>query len=292
MLTSMLPDLDVLDYLELFNSTVRVSELLKVSQSTCSRRYRLLSDQLQLNFDRVDGGYRALSNADLLNLFRCAAQRLRLRKQELRCVNTLPCIAPQQASTLGALLPWEAARGNGVLGALEKRLVDVWLTGLLSLSGQVKLPLEEISPGPLDLQAGLQAIPLFRTTLCVVARDDHPLVERNNVSPADLALYPSSGGLLHLAQDPSAQSADPQGWLACIRDGRSLACVSSHLLPELQQRHRLVQLPYTLNRHDVGALIAHRDLLFDQAFPEILRRFLGELRQAPALSHPSLIWLV
>jgi len=81
------------------------------------------------------------------------------------------------------------------------------------------------------------------------------------------------------------------GWPASVMVC-SLACVPSHLLPELQQRHRLVQLPCTLNRHDVGALIAHRDVLFDQAFPEILRRFFGELRQAPALSHPSLIWLV
>ena len=306
MLTSVLPDLDVLDYLELFNSTVRVSELLEVSQSTCSRRYRLLSDQLQLDFDRVDGVYRAVSNADLLNLFRCASQRLRLRRQLLRCVNGLPCIAPQQASALGAPLPLDTARVNDLLGVLEKRLVDVWFTGLLSLASLVKPALQEIRPGPLDLRSGLQAIPLFRTTLCVVARDDHPLIGRSSLSPDDLALYPCSSELLHAAQDllpqlqghgavpqvPSAQGADPQGWLACSRDGRSLACAPAHLLPELQRRHRLQQVSYALNSHDVGALIAHRDLLFDQAFPELFRRFLEGLRQAPALSHPSLIWLV
>ena len=50
-------DLDVLDYLELLNSTVRASEALGMSQSSCSRRYRALSSNLDVEFDRVDGAY-------------------------------------------------------------------------------------------------------------------------------------------------------------------------------------------------------------------------------------------
>jgi hypothetical protein len=54
-----LADLDLLDHLELFNSAVKVAELLGMSQSSCSRRYRCLSDDLEPDFDRVDGAYRA-----------------------------------------------------------------------------------------------------------------------------------------------------------------------------------------------------------------------------------------
>ena len=306
MLVSVLPDLDVLDYLELFNSTVRVSELLEVSQSTCSRRYRLLSNQLQLDFDRVDGAYGAMRNADLLTLFRCAAQRLRLRRHGLRHSNGLSWLGLQGLPVLGAPLPLHGSNATSLLMALEKRLVDLWFTALLEVGDVVKPPLQQIHPGPLDLCSGLQAIPLFRASLSLVAREDHPLIGRSHLSPADLALFPWTAGLVKAAQDALAHAPgqglfaldrspcaeDPQGWALCGRDGRTLACAPTHRLAELQQRHRLVPLRFNLNQHDVAALIAHRDVLCDLAFPEFFRSILLPLRQAPGLNHPSITWLV
>ena len=90
MSSGQLADLDVLDHLELFNSTVKVAELLGISQSSCSRRYRCLSSDLELDFDRVDGAYQAGSNRDVLQLLRQASQCLRARRGQHRYCIGMP----------------------------------------------------------------------------------------------------------------------------------------------------------------------------------------------------------
>lgn len=64
-------DLDVLDTLELF-------------QSSCSRRYRSFGERFDFGFDRVDGVYRPTRNFDMLADLRQAALKRRVRQGSFR----------------------------------------------------------------------------------------------------------------------------------------------------------------------------------------------------------------
>jgi hypothetical protein len=305
MLTSLLPDLDVVDYLELFNSTVRVSELLGVSQSTCSRRYRSLSDELVLKFDRVDGSYQAAANHDVLQLFRQAAQRLRLRRQLLRYALAPCCPDLHTASVLPPPLPLQLTDTSRMLGLLDQRLLDLWFGGLLEISGLVAEPLCQLRSGRMQLSPSVHAIPLVRWRLQLVARRDHPLVGRTDLRPIDLAAYPSPAFSLGAApqlvsqlqshglasQTRSPRDGDPEGWRACNRDGRSLAYAPPHLLPQLAREYQLLPLHYDLGIHEVAALIGHREVLLDPAFPPLFRLLVEALQTASGASHPALEWL-
>ena len=81
---SFVDDLDILDYLELLHSTTSVARELGISQSSCSRRYRALSQHFDLGFDRVDGRYAASRNGDVLASLRQAAQMRRVRVGQFR----------------------------------------------------------------------------------------------------------------------------------------------------------------------------------------------------------------
>lgn len=276
-----------------------------MSQSTCSRRYRSLSDELALKFDRVDGAYQAAANHDVLQLFRQAAQRLRLRRQQLRYALASCCQALVAVSALPPPLPLDLTDASRMLGLLDQRLLDLWLGGLLEFSGLVAEPLRQLRSGRLQLSPSVHAIPLVRWRLQVVARRDHPLVGRSDLQTADLAAYPSPAlslgaapqlvsqlqahGLASQARSP--RDADPEGWRACHRDGRSLAYSPPHLLPQLAREHQLVPLHYDLGIHEVAALIGHRDVLLDPAFPPLCRLLVEALHTAPEASHPGLEWL-
>ena len=49
-----LDNLDVLDHLQLYGSTVKVADLMGLSQSSCSRRYRALSDLFDLGVETAE----------------------------------------------------------------------------------------------------------------------------------------------------------------------------------------------------------------------------------------------
>ena len=75
-----LANLDALDYLQIYGNTVKVAELIGLSQSSCSRRCRALNELLDLGMDRSDGGYQPSQNTDVLAEMRQAAQKLRVRR--------------------------------------------------------------------------------------------------------------------------------------------------------------------------------------------------------------------
>jgi hypothetical protein len=58
-------DPKVLDFLELFNSTVEPANRLGISQGSCSRRRRTFSELFGIGFDRIADQYQALSNFDV-----------------------------------------------------------------------------------------------------------------------------------------------------------------------------------------------------------------------------------
>jgi DNA-binding transcriptional LysR family regulator len=306
--TGQLADLDLLDHLELFNSTVKVAELLGISQSSCSRRYRCLSDDLELDFDRVDGVYRAGSNRDVLQLLRHASQCLRVRRERLRYCIGMPFaeLLPAPGPELGAPLPLCLTDSWRMLSLLDQRMVDVWLGGLLELSGLWSKSSRHLRQAPLELSGSVHAIPLLRWRLQLVAHRDHPLVGRTGLQPTDLAAYPSPALPLGMApqlmrrlqnhglanQPVNVPVHQVESWEACSRDSRRLTYSPPHLLPLLARRYQLVPLLYDLGIEEVGALIGHRDVLADTSFPPTLKLLLAGLKSSGPAGHPGLEWLM
>lgn len=79
------PDgLMTLDGLEVTGNTAATARWLNCDQSSISRVYRRVSEQLELGFCKQARGYGATSNQQLLRCLRQAAQLHRLLKQPLR----------------------------------------------------------------------------------------------------------------------------------------------------------------------------------------------------------------
>ena len=305
--TGQLADLDLLDHLELFNSTVKVAELLGISQSSCSRRYRYLSNDLELDFDRVDGAYRAGSNRDVLQLLRQASQCLRVRRGRVRYCLGMPFaeLLPDPGPELATPLPLCLTDSWRMLSLLDERMVDLWLGGLLEFSGLLPEPLRHVRQESLEISGNVRAIPLCRWRLQLVAHRAHPLVGRTDLQPTDLAAHPSPALPLGVApqlmrrlqshglanQVVNLPVHHIEGWEACSRDGRSLSYAPPHLLPWLASRYQLVPLHYDLGIEEVGALIGHRDVLGDASFPATLKRLLAGLKSSGLAGHPGLKWL-
>ncbi|MCX5967579.1 MAG: hypothetical protein NTV57_08060 [Cyanobacteria bacterium] len=70
--------MDVLNTFQLFQSTIYAAGALGISMSSCSRRYRSISEQFDFGFDRVDGVYLPTRNFDMLAALSQAAQKRRL----------------------------------------------------------------------------------------------------------------------------------------------------------------------------------------------------------------------
>lgn len=276
-------DLDVLDCLEIFGSTVRASEWLGISQSTCSRRYRQLSDALGVDFDRVDGSYLPRRNADILAGLRQAAQRWRVRRGRLRYS------MGWQWGVASLELDWQdfglrLMDSNRMLSLLDQQLLDCWLGGLLEFQALLDEPLAELRARPFWLSQRVVACPLCRWPLQLLARTDHPLAGRSGLTRQDLKAYPSPGlplgvapqlmsqlqahGLAHRLVDMRHHSVEL--WEAVARDGLSLSWASPQLLPHLRERYGLVGLDYPLPILEVGALVAHRDVFEDPSFEALL----------------------
>ncbi len=307
MSSGQLADLDVLDHLELFNSTVKVAELLGISQSSCSRRYRCLSSDLELDFDRVDGAYQAGSNRDVLQLLRQASQCLRARRGQHRYCIGMPFaeLLSNPGPELTAPLPLCLTDSWRMLSLLDGRMVDLWLGGLLEFSGLLPEPLRHVRQESVEISANVRAIPLCRWRLQLVAHRDHPLVGRSGLQPSDLAAHPSPalplGAVPQLMRKLQSHGLANQvvnlpvhhieDWEACSRDGRSLSYAPPHLLPWLASRYQLVPLQYDLGIEEVGALIGHRDVLADASFPATLKRLLAGLKSSDLAGHAGLEWL-
>lgn len=299
-----LADLDVLDHIQIFGSTVKVAELLGLSQSSCSRRYRLLSDQLDLGFDRGDDGYVPRRNIDVLSALREAAQKLRVRRAVLRCSTGW------QSHGLGLPLGFRQLQISSMstgqaLSLLDGRLVDVWFGGLLECQSLIPAALEVLQANRLALGQTLLAIPLLRWEYVVVSHRSHPLQKRSKITPDDLALYPSPALPMGVAplftralqQHGLASCAyggadyDAHRWVGVASDGHSLAVVPPHRLPELESHLGLVPLPYQLGVKEVMAVIGHRDVIADPAFVRSFQLIKDVLRNAPIGRCSTVEWL-
>lgn len=298
-------DLDVLDCLEMFGSTAKTALLLGLSQSTCSRRYRSLSDLLDLGFERIDGRYASRRNHDVLAAFRHAAQKLRVRRQWLRFAPSWQ-FPDHSCPKAWHHFPVPSMSFSEVLSLLDNRLLDASFGGLYECQHLIVESLQHLDSERIALGQEFMALPLLRMRLMLLAHRSHPLVGRASLTPDDLALFPSpalpmgAAPLLngHLQEHGLATSPygstdyDPERWEAVACDGHTLVYAPEHRLQELESQYQIVPLSYNLGLADVGALVGHRDVLMDPSFKVAMQQLLLLLKASPWAACPGLEWLV
>lgn len=278
-------DLTALDYVEMLGSTVLASKALGVSQSSCSRRYRNLSDNLGLDFLRGDHGYSASSNLDLLDHYRQAAQKLRVRKSSPRIAlgwqlgdNEL-CFSKLNSK----LLPVRPMAFAESLELLERRLVDLSILGLLELESLLGRSVSSLRSQRISLGANLCCIPMFVFDYNLVSRFDHPLQSEEVLTPSKISEFPSpavplafapvlmnalnSHGLGTCCQVGSNYSE--AAWEGFAGDGLGLSYAAPHSLSRLFDRYNLKPLDYRLDISECIGVVGHRDVLWDGNFSRL-----------------------
>ena len=304
---SVVGDLDVLDYLELFQSTIYAAEALGISQSSCSRRYRSFSEQFDFGFDRVDGVYRPTRNFDMLAALRQAAQKRRVRQGSFRYGigwQMEGLIDEQGQELAGDRLSVCTMDSWRVLSMLESRLIDYWIGGLLDYGSLLEQPLQRLRFERVQVTGAVMAVPLCRFDLQLVSHQAHPLKAQKTITADQLALYPSPAldvgmapSLMGQLQERSLATA-PSGlrdhdwtrWQAAAADGIALSYSPPHDLARLKA-DGIETLPYDLGITDVGAVLGHRDAIEDGCFHTHLKAMVELFRSSAAAAHPGLRWL-
>ena len=304
---SVVGDLDVLDTLELFQSTIYAAEALGISQSSCSRRYRSFSEQFDFGFDRVDGVYRPTRNFDILAALRQAAQKRRVRQGSFRYGigwQMEGLIDEQGQELAGDRLSVRTMDSWRVLSMLENRLIDYWIGGLLDYGSLLEQPLQRLRFERVQVTGGVMAVPLCRFDFQLVSHQSHPLKAQKTINSDQLALYPSPAldvgmapSLMGQLQERSLATA-PSGlrdhdwtrWQAAAADGIALSYSPPHDLARLKA-DGIETLPYDLGITDVGALLGHRDAIEDGCFHTHLKAMVELFRNSAAAAHPGLRWL-
>jgi len=312
---SVVGDLDVLDTLELFQSTIYAAEALGISQSSCSRRYRSFSEQFDFGFDRVDGMYRPTRNFDMLAALRQAAQKRRVRQGSFRYgigwqmeglmdgLSEGP-MDGQAKDIAGDRLSVRTMDSWRVLSMLENRLIDYWIGGLLDYGSMLEQPLQRLRFERVQVTGAVMAVPLCRFDLQLVSHQSHPLKGQKTITADQLALYPSPAldvgmapSLMGQLQERSLATA-PSGlkdhdwtrWQAAAADGIALSYSPPHDLARLKA-DGIETLPYNLGITEVGAVLGHRDAIEDGCFHTHLKAMAELFRKSAAAAHPGLRWL-
>ena len=300
-------DLDILDYLELLHSTTSVARELGISQSSCSRRYRALSQHFDLGFDRVDGRYAASRNGDVLASLRQAAQMRRVRVGQFRFGVGWQLVNLFQADGQSAArcLPLRQMDSWGVASLLEQRLVDFWLGGLLEFAQLLPQPFNSLRSTRLGLTQSLMCVPICRWTLQLFAHRNHPLRQAAALTPEQFRRYPSPALpvgmaplLMRQLQDNGlATSPSPlrtyawSDWHGAAADGHSLSYGGPHD-GLVAAADGVKPLAYPLQIVEVGAVLGHRDVIEDGQFETNFKQLSRQLRQSPGANQDGLHWLI
>lgn len=300
-------DLEVLDYLELFSSTVDAARMIGISQSSCSRRYRAFSEQYGLGFDRVCDRYQASANFDVLASLRQASQKLRVRQRRPRiCVGwQLGGLDFPDLHQIGVVLPIRPMNTWRMLSLLEQRLVDVALMGLLEFESLLGHPLNQLRARRTVLSPTMLCVPVGCFDLRLMAHLQHPLQGRHDLDSEQLAHYPSPALPLGMAptlmgslqshglasQPCGLQDYDEERWEALARDGSALTYCAPHRVPSLSSRYGLKPLDYDLGIREYIGLVGHRDVLADPEFPATFTQSMGAVRSALNGHGEGIHWL-
>jgi DNA-binding transcriptional LysR family regulator len=303
---SLVGDLDILDRLELSNSTVSAAEALKISQSSCSRRYRSFSDLFDLGFDRVDGRYKATRNQDVLLSLRQAAQKSRVRQNHYRYAFgwQLGELKPTTTEGLGiADVPVTTMSSWTILSLLENRLIDYWIGGLMEYTGIIQKPLDQLGGEVIPLSQSLRAVPLCWWEMELVAHKNHPLRKTKELSKEQLMGYPSPAvdmgmapTLMRLLQQKGLATMgsgltehDWSKWQGLAADGTSLSYAGP------QDREKLEALAVSPLEHplqitEAAGLIGHRDAIEDPVFNGQLQAICQAMHSSQPGQQSKLHW--
>lgn len=301
-------DLELLDYLELFQSTVECAKALGISQSSCSRRYRAFSDQYGFGFDRNSDGYQASGNLDVLLNMRAAMQKLRIRDGAPRlCLGWQlgDLSVPALTATGGVLLEIRPMNSWQLLSLLELRLIDVALMGLLEFQALLPEPLLRLRSRRTPLSPSMLCVPLCNWGLKLLAHQDHPLHGHDGLTAEELSAYRSPAlslgmapvlmGALQsqgLANQPYGLSQyQESSWEGMAADGMGLSYGAPHRLGALRERYGLQPLAYGLGIQECLGVVGHRDVLGDPQFPHYLKRILPSLQGALQAESKEINWL-
>ena len=301
---TVLADLDVLDHLQLFGSTLRVSQLMGLSQSSCSRRFRALNELFDLSIDRSEGGFEPRQNIDVLAEMREVAQKLRVRRSVLRCSLGWQ-VQDLALPTEFRLLDLKSMATSKALSLLEGRLVDVWVGGLHECQPLISASLEVLQSNRLALGQSLLALPLLRWEYVLVSHRNHPLQRLTSMTADDLAKYQSLILPMGVSQiftlslqergleshSPGGSNYIPGDWESITFDDHTLMVLPPYLLPELEKQLGLVPVRYALGIHEVMAVVGHRDVIADACFVKAFHSLRDALRQSPMGSCSHTSWL-
>lgn len=300
-------DLEVLDFLELFNSTVESAKRLGISQSSCSRRYRSFSELFGIGFDRIADRYRATSNFDVLTSLRQAAQKLRVRQLHPRItigwqLGNLPLPGLDEA---GQVLPIRPMNSWLLLSLLEQRLVDVSLMGLMEFQSLLKQPMGRLRSRLIPLSSSMLCVPISLFEFKLFAHHDHPLQGRRDLKADELRQYPSPAlplgmapALIEALQSHGLASQqcglidyDEAFWEGFASNGLGLSYGTPYQVSRLVNHYRLHPLNYALGIHDCIGLVGHRDVLSDPGFHKVYTQSLSCLRTGLNGSSNAIQWL-
>lgn len=300
-------DLEVLDFLELFNSTVESAKRLGISQSSCSRRYRSFSEIFGIGFDRISDQYRATSNFDVLTSLRQAAQKLRVRQLRPRVtigwqLGSLPLPGFDE---MGLVLPIRPMNSWRLLSLLELRLVDVALMGLMEFQSLLRQPLTRLRSRLMPLSSSMLCVPIGLFDFKLLGHGNHPLHGRRDLKAEDLGQYPSPA--LPLGMAPVLMEAlqnhglasqqcglidyDEACWEGFASNGLALSYGAPHQLPRLANSYQIHPLSYELGIQDCLGLVGHRDVLSDPGFSKFYMQSLSCLRSGLNGSGKGIQWL-
>lgn len=308
MQTEFVSDLELLDYLELLNSTVAASEALGISQSSCSRRYRAFSQQCGFGFDRIGERYQPNGNLDVLSNLRQASQRMRVRQAQMRFVRgwQMGEIVLPGLTRFGVDLDVRWMNSWRMLSLLEQRLLDVAVMGILEFQGMIEQSLTRLRLGRQPIGHSMMCIPLCVYELELLAHAEHPLHDHTDeINPDQLATYPSpaisigSAPMLMAAlqlhglanQQSGLMRYDERKWEGFAANGIGLSYAAPFLLPTLMKRYQLRPVRYGLGIKDCLALVAHKDVLSDPSFKATFRELYSEIQKNLGNSMSGLRWL-
>ena len=300
-------DLEVLDYLELFNSTVESARMLGISQSSCSRRYRSFSERYGIGFDRIADRYQATANFDVLGSLRQASQKLRVRQGSPRISVgwQLGDLAIPGLNEAGHVLPIRPMNSWRLLSLLEQRLVDVAVMGLLEFQSLIGHPLARLRARRMPLSPTMLCVPMALFSLKLLAHRNHPLQGRHDLDADQLSQFPSPALPLGMApilmgalqnhglasQSCGLQEYDEAIWEGFAGDGVGLSYSGPHQLPSLNHRYELQPLNYELGIRECIGVVGHRDVLADPGFPAIFKHTVNSLSNAFNGNGSGVNWL-
>jgi hypothetical protein len=300
-------DLDIIDHLELLNSTTEAAKWLEISQSSCSRRYRIFSDQCGLEFSREGNQYKANKNLDVLADLRKAAQGIRVRQGRMRIIRgwQLGQKKIESMNSLGKELPIRPMNTMQILNILEARLADIAVMGILECKDLIPTSFDNLRLGRVPIGPRMMCIPICKWNLNIVARSDHPLTETRDVAKEDLGSYPSlalpmgTAPVLmaelnqhNLGSHPSNHvNYSEDEWEGYANQGVGLSYSAPFLLAELGRQRGLKEVNYELDITECLSIVGHRDVILDPCFGSLLKTIFAEIMAIMAGNTKKVKWL-